>query len=176
MNNLLKKIIYFIIAIAILGAIYFYSKKSNNRPSQTNSEEQSLDLKNKETTTIKPESANTVQKPQAIVRQSSDTTKPNPTETTPDQYNENTFSEKQQTDIDKEHFKKVTEETTKKLNEQMRQEEITSLKKSITYDKELLKKIEDSGSGIEDYKYIQQNMKKRIDRLKVLTKNQKDKL
>jgi hypothetical protein len=38
----------------------------------------------------------------------------------------------------------------------------------LSMTKKLLKKIEDSGTGIEDYKFIQQNLKKRLDRLKVL--------
>jgi hypothetical protein len=79
------------------------------------------------------------------------------------------FSPQNSTQRDSEQFREVTEQTNIKIRAQMRQEEITSLKASITNDKALLKKIEDSGTGIEDYKFIEQNLKKRIQRLKSLS-------
>ena len=57
----------------------------------------------------------------------------------------------------------------KQVFDQMRKDEIASLKNSIQNDLTLLKKIEESGSGIEDYKYIEQNLKIRRARLKELT-------
>ncbi len=83
---------------------------------------------------------------------------------------EDPFSPQNSTQRDSEHFREITEKTNIKIQAQMRQEEITSLKSSIENDKALLKKIEDSGTGIEDYKFIEQNLNKRIQRLKVLTK------
>lgn len=80
------------------------------------------------------------------------------------------FSPQNSTQRDSEQFREVTEQTNIKIRAQMRQEEITSLKASITNDRALLKKIEDSGTGVEDYKFIEQNLKKRIQRLKMLTK------
>lgn len=80
------------------------------------------------------------------------------------------FSPQNSTQRDSEQFREVTEQTNIKIRAQMRQEEITSLQASIKNDRALLKKIEDSGTGVEDYKFIEQNLKKRIQRLKVLTK------
>jgi hypothetical protein len=80
------------------------------------------------------------------------------------------FSPQNSTQRDSEQFREITEQTNIKIQAQMRQEEITSLKASITNDRALLKKIEDSGTGVEDYKFIEQNLKKRIQRLKLLTK------
>lgn len=80
------------------------------------------------------------------------------------------FSPQNSTQRDSEQFREITEQTNIKIQAQMRQEEITSLQASIINDKALLKKIEDSGTGIEDYKFIEQNLKKRIQRLKMLTK------
>lgn len=80
------------------------------------------------------------------------------------------FSPQNSSQRDSEQFREITEQTNIKIQAQMRQEEITSLKASILNDKALLSKIEDSGTGVEDYKFIEQNLRKRIQRLKVLTK------
>ena len=78
------------------------------------------------------------------------------------------FDTNQKSAIDREQFKEITAKNTKEIYKKMRVDEIKSLKESVINDKKLLKKIEDSGTGIEDYKFIQQNLKKRLDRLKVL--------
>lgn len=48
------------------------------------------------------------------------------------------------------------------------EKEVKSLEESIKNDQISLKKIEDSGSGIEDYKFVKQNLSRRKVRLKEL--------
>ena len=67
-------------------------------------------------------------------------------------------------------LKKLTEENSKRIYAQMRTEEIQSLKTSIANDEKILKNLEANGTGIEDYKYIEQNLQKRRKRLKSLTR------
>jgi hypothetical protein len=73
----------------------------------------------------------------------------------------------QQIEIEKN--KELNEKNVKLIQEQMRQEEIASLKNSIVNDEKLLKEIEAQGTGADDYRYIESNLKKRRARLKELT-------
>lgn len=74
-------------------------------------------------------------------------------------------------------IQKIEIEKTKELNQknvaliraQMRQEELVSLQASIQNDEKLLKEIEAQGTGADDYRYIENNLKKRRARLKELT-------
>lgn len=67
-----------------------------------------------------------------------------------------------------ERIRDIQKETTAKIYEKMRTDEIASLQDSILNDESLLKKIEASGSGAADYKYIESNLQKRKARLKEL--------
>lgn len=73
----------------------------------------------------------------------------------------------QQIEIEKN--KELNEKNVKLIRAQMRQEEIASLKNSIVNDEKLLKEIEAQGTGADDYRYIENNLKKRRARLKELT-------
>lgn len=73
----------------------------------------------------------------------------------------------QQIEIEK--TKELNLKNVKMIQEQMRKEEITSLQSSIVNDEKLLKEIEVQGTGANDYKYIESNLKKRRARLKELT-------
>jgi hypothetical protein len=64
----------------------------------------------------------------------------------------------------------ITKKTTQEIYTRMKKDEISSLKQSIINDELLLKKIESEGSGIEDYKFISANLKKRKARLAQLSK------
>lgn len=74
-------------------------------------------------------------------------------------------------------IQKLEIEKTKELNQknvaliraQMLQEELISLHASIENDEKLLKEIEAQGTGADDYRYIESNLKKRRARLKELT-------
>lgn len=78
------------------------------------------------------------------------------------------FADKQEM----ERFKEKTKEHTKVLYQQMRDDEIESLKKSIENDEKLLKEFEASGSNAQDYENIQNHLEKRKNRLKELSKFQ----
>ena len=68
--------------------------------------------------------------------------------------------------IELEKTKELNEKNVKLIREQMRKEEIASLQNSIKNDEKLLKEIEEQGTGADDYKYIESNLKKRRARLK----------
>lgn len=73
----------------------------------------------------------------------------------------------QQIEIEK--TKELNLKNVKMIQEQMKKEEITSLQSSIVNDEKLLKEIEAQGTGADDYRYIESNLKKRRARLKELT-------
>ena len=166
--------------IAIVGLVLFgiFLKLSPNNPKPVNSsksytaDDVSSNTPDAVVNTAVPDSAKinttTATTKTPTVNQKSSTAYP-PTPLS----DQDPFAAKNSAQRDHEQFREITEKTSLKINEQMRQEEITSLRESIRNDKILLKKIEDSGTDIEDYKYIEQNLKKRIKRLQVISQNKK---
>jgi hypothetical protein len=159
MKSKLKVIAYLCIIVILIIITFLWTNQKNQIFPQPRAEETKQE---------------TMNNPQIPISQSAsvDSAEPQKNEPTKvNQYDEpmkDPISPDMKSEIDKEQFKEITQKTTKEIYEKMRVDEIKSLKESIVNDKKLLKKIEDSGTGIEDYKFIQQNLKKRIDRLKLL--------
>ena len=65
--------------------------------------------------------------------------------------------------------KELNLKNVKLIREKILQEELTSLQNSIQNDEKLLKEIEAEGTEANDYRYIENNLKKRRARLKQLT-------
>lgn len=161
-GNPIHKILILITTSAIGIGLYFLMSNSNI-PTKNPSEPI------QETITVNPTTpknlntfesnaiSNTIESPVAPT-QKQPTTSPEP----------DYFDSAKATERDQKHFQEITRQTNIQIQKQMRQEEIASLKESIKNDQALLKKIEESGSGIEDYKYIEENLKKRIQRLRQL--------
>ncbi len=70
--------------------------------------------------------------------------------------------------VELQQLKKLTADNSKRIFTQMKLEEIQSLRSSIVNDEKILKDLESSGTGIEDYQFIEENLLKRRTRLKAL--------
>jgi len=169
-GNPIHKIIILMTTSALGIGLYFLmsnSKTHNKNSSEPYQESNTINTdapKNLQTTENNPNP--TIPNTNSGVTQSADTVSPSKSPE-PTDY----FEAAKSTDRDQKHFQEITRKTNIQIQKQMRQEEIASLKESIENDRALLKKIEESGSGIEDYKYIEQNLKKRIQRLRQLGVN-----
>lgn len=168
-GNPIHKILILITTSAIAVGIYllFSNLKTENINNPSPDQEQSLYTPATTTTSDDSSPSQNTNTPSAAAVNSS-APAPSPTNSAPPQNNDY-FDAAKSSERDQKHFQEITRKTNIQIRKQMRQEEITSLKESIENDKALLKKIEESGSGIEDYKYIEQNLKKRIQRLRQLS-------
>ena len=165
-GNPIHKILILITTSALGIGLYFLMSnskiqvKNSSEPYQESNTTNTADPKNLQTTE-NDSNPTTADRPAGETK-AIDTVQPTASPE-PDYFDSAKASER-----DQKHFQEITRKTNIQIQKQMRQEEITSLKESIENDKALLKKIEESGSGIEDYKYIEQNLKKRIQRLRQL--------
>lgn len=182
----MKKWIFSISILAIIGIILYLSKKGANSPYEiginldTANQNSSISSSVPSSSGTAPDSNSGLSNssPQlnnsAAAGNKSTQTSGFPNSSPPPPLNPAVFPpdlNEQKKTLDKaelEKMKAINRAYVVRMEKMMKTNEINSLKKSIEEDQVILKKIEASGTDIEEYKYVEKNLQVRKARLKEL--------